>query len=78
MLSDGGFLVGFLVSLGTLLVPPVAVLIGLAAFTNWITALAYLTFLAILSYLALRRHRKYHRAEKYNDQNWEASGSNWR
>jgi len=70
--------VGFLVSLGTILVSPIAVFIGLAAFTNWITALVYLVVLAIISYLAVRRHNKYHRAEKYNDQNWEASSSRWR
>jgi len=69
---------GFLVSLGTILACPTAVFIGLAAFTNWITALAYLVALVIISLLAVRRHNKHHQAEKYNDQNWEASTSRWR
>jgi len=76
MLMGYGLYVGFLVSLGTILLCPIATLIGLAAFTNWITALVFLVALAVFSYVAVKRHAKYHRAEKYNDQNWKRD-SRW-
>lgn len=58
---------GFLVSLGTILLVPIAGMVGFVSFLNLYTAIAYALALGLFALLAERFYRKHHRSEAYDD-----------
>ena len=58
---------GFLVSLGTILAPPVAGMIAFASFVHWQSALVFVLGIGFVSFLAVRFHNHHHRSEAYDD-----------
>jgi hypothetical protein len=58
---------GFLVTLTTICAPFLVSMLGLAAFTNWMTALVFAAGIGVISWLAVRFHTKHDRPYEWDD-----------
>jgi len=50
-----------------IIVVPMTSVVGLAAFSSWWSALAFVSGIAVFAVLAVRRHEKHHRSEVFDD-----------
>ena len=58
---------GFLVSLGMVVLPAIASFVALVSFLHWQTAIVFVAGLAVIALSAIRFYEKHHRSDRFDD-----------
>jgi hypothetical protein len=59
--------VGFLVSLGVVILPPIGSFVALVSFMHWQSALAFVGGMVVIALAAIRFHEKHNRSDAFDD-----------